>query len=164
MELNQAREAFIGLQAKLSAYGHAMALIHYDGATTAPKGTAANRGQTLGILSEESYRLSTSEETVALLEFLDANRSELPEKEARAVELAIKDIREMKKSLLRSTFPISSCWLRRTTYGTPPRRPTISSFSVPILRRSSTPSAVSQATALPKCILITIASTNMRTV
>lgn len=97
MELNQAREAFARLQAKMSAYNHAMSLIHYDGATTAPKGTAANRGQTLGILSEESYRLSTSEETVALLEFLDANRAELSKKEARSVELAVKDIRETKK-------------------------------------------------------------------
>ena len=97
MELNQAREAFTQLQAKMSAYNHAMSLIHYDGATTAPKGTAANRGHTLGILSEESYRLSTSEETVSLLEFLDNNREGLSPKEARAVELAIKDIREMKK-------------------------------------------------------------------
>lgn len=97
MELNQAREALKLWQAKMSAYGHAMALIYYDGATTAPKGTAANRGQTLSILSEESYRLSTCEETVSLLEFLDANRAELPEKEARIVEIAIKDIREMQK-------------------------------------------------------------------
>ena len=97
MELNQAREQLKVWQAKMSAYGHAMALIYYDGATTAPKGTAANRGQTLSVLSEESYRLSTGKETVELLEFLDANRAQLSEKEARIVEIAIKDIREMQK-------------------------------------------------------------------
>ena len=97
MELNQAREALKTWQTKMAAYGHAMALIYYDGSTTAPKGTAANRGQTLSILSEESYRLSTCEETVSLLEFLDAHRAELSEREARIVEIAIKDIREMQK-------------------------------------------------------------------
>ena len=97
MELLQACEQLTELQAKLSAFGHAMALIYYDGATTAPKGTAANRGQTLSILSRESYLLSTGETTVQLLEFLDAHKDELDAKQARIVEVAIKDIREMKK-------------------------------------------------------------------
>ncbi len=97
MQLQQAREKFVQLQSKLSAYNHAMSLIFYDGATTAPKATAANRGHTLSILSEESYKLSTGEETVSLLEFLDEHKSELPEKEARAVFLALKDIRDMQK-------------------------------------------------------------------
>ena len=97
MELLQACEQLTELQAKLSAFGHAMALIYYDGATTAPKGTAANRGQTLSILSRESYLLSTGETTVQLLEFLDAHKDELDAKQARTVEVAIKDIREMKK-------------------------------------------------------------------
>ena len=65
MQLQQAREKFVQLQSKLSAYNHAMSLIFYDGATTAPKATAANRGHTLSILSEESYKLSTGEETGA---------------------------------------------------------------------------------------------------
>ena len=97
MELLQACEQLTELQAKLSAFGHAMALIYYDGATTAPKGTAANRGQTLSILSRESYLLSTGEQTVELLEFLDAHKDELDAKHARIVEVALKDIREMKK-------------------------------------------------------------------
>ncbi|MBQ2255733.1 MAG: hypothetical protein II330_02620, partial [Clostridia bacterium] len=71
MELNQACEQLKELQEKLSAFGHAMALIYFDGATTAPKGTAANRGQTLSILSRESYLLSTGDATVALLTYLD---------------------------------------------------------------------------------------------
>ena len=97
MELQQALEQLSRLQAKMAAYNHAMALIYYDGATTAPKGTAANRGQTLSILSEESYRLSTGKETVELLEFLDAHREELSEREARTVFLALKSIRELQK-------------------------------------------------------------------
>ena len=97
MELNQACAQLKELQAKMSAFGHAMALIYYDGATTAPKGTAANRGQTLSILSRESYLLSTGEQTVALLEYLDAHKDELDAQTARSVEILIKGIQEMKK-------------------------------------------------------------------
>ena len=97
MELNEALQKFAQLQAKLSAYYHAMSLIYFDGSTTAPKGTAANRGHTLSILSAESYTLSTGDETVALLEYLDSQKDQLSEKDARAVYLALRDIREMKK-------------------------------------------------------------------
>ncbi len=97
MELLQACQQLTELQAKLAAYGHAMALIYYDGATTAPKGTAANRAQTLSILSQESYLLSTGEQTVNLLNYLDKHRAELDTKTARIVEIAIKGIREMQK-------------------------------------------------------------------
>ena len=89
MELKDALTKLSALQAKMSAYGHAMALIFYDGATTAPKGTAQNRGQTLSVLSEETYKLSTGEETVALLEYLDAHKDELDEKSARMVFLML---------------------------------------------------------------------------
>ena len=44
MTIQEAREKLMQLQAKMSAYNHALALLSYDGATTAPKGTAANRG------------------------------------------------------------------------------------------------------------------------
>ena len=59
MTLDEAIKSLMALQAKLAAYGHAMGLLFYDGATTAPKGTAANRGQTMSILSEEHYKLTT---------------------------------------------------------------------------------------------------------
>ena len=97
MELNEARQKLMELQAKMAAYEHAMGILYYDGATTAPKGTAANRGQTLAILSEEAYKLATGEETVALLDFLDAHKAELNEKEQRMVALLLKDIRRMQK-------------------------------------------------------------------
>lgn len=97
MELREAREKLISLQAKQSAFYHAMGLISYDGSTTAPKGTASNRAQTLSILSEESYKLSTGEETVSLLEYLDAHKAELDEREQRMVYLMLKGIRNMQK-------------------------------------------------------------------
>lgn len=97
MDIKQAKEELIKLQHKMAAYGHAMGSINYDGETSAPKGTAANRAHTLGILSEETYKMATSEETIKLLEFLDANQGELSEKEKRMVFLMLKDIRKMQK-------------------------------------------------------------------
>ena len=97
MELEQAKKQLMSLQEQMSAYDHAMGLLNYDGDTSAPKGTAENRGHTLGILSEIVYKLSTGKETVDLLEFLDANRAKLSEREQRMVYLLLKDIRFMQK-------------------------------------------------------------------
>ena len=98
MTLNEAKQSLMALQAKMAAYNHATGLLFYDGATTAPRGTAANRGQTMSILSEESYKLATGKETVELLEFLDAHKSELDEKQQRMVFLLLKHIRDMQKT------------------------------------------------------------------
>lgn len=93
----EARDELMKLQRKQAAYDHAMGLIYYDGCTTAPKDTAANRAMSLSVLSEEVYRLGTSEETVALLEYLDGIREELSYDEKRMVHLMLKDIRDMQK-------------------------------------------------------------------
>lgn len=97
MNLQESITKLYELQSKLSAYNHAMSLIYYDGATVAPKKTARNRAHALAVLSEETYKITTCDETVALLEFLDAHSEELEEKEQRIVYLAIRDIKEMKK-------------------------------------------------------------------
>ena len=97
MNIEQAKRELTALQAKMSAYDHATALIYYDGVTAAPRGTAANRGRTLSILSEEQYKLATGEKTVALLEFLDSRKDELTRKEQRMVYLLLKSIRQMQK-------------------------------------------------------------------
>ena len=68
MTLEQAREVLDALQKKLCAYDHALALMSYDGVTGAPKGTAANRAQSMGILSEERYRLQTGPAAAELLD------------------------------------------------------------------------------------------------
>ena len=95
MTLDEARARLDALQKKLSAYDHALGLLSYDGDTAAPKGTAANRAQTMGVLEEEYYRLSTGAETVELLEYLDGEKAALCETEQRAVFLLRKDIRRL---------------------------------------------------------------------
>ena len=95
--LEQAKQELMALQRKMAAYEHAIGLMQYDGVTTAPKDTADNRAVSMSILSEEIYRLGTANETVDLLEELDARKDELDEKERRMVWLLLKDIRDMKK-------------------------------------------------------------------
>ena len=97
MTVEQAKKELSELQRKLAAYDHAVALISYDGVTSAPKGTAKNRAETLGVLSGEIYKLSTGEESVALLEFLDEHKNELSDEEKRIVFLMLKSVREMRK-------------------------------------------------------------------
>ena len=97
MTIEEARSALMTLQEKIAAYGHAMGVISYDGSTTAPKGTASNRGRSLGVLSEEMYKLQTGDETVKLLEFLDANKEGLTREEKRMVFLMLKEIRYLQK-------------------------------------------------------------------
>lgn len=97
MAFETEKQALKTLQEKMSAYNHASALLFYDGVTTAPGGTASNRGKTLGILSELSYRLATDEENIAMLETLDAHPEELTAEEKRQVYLLLKHVRDMRK-------------------------------------------------------------------
>ena len=96
MTIEEGLKKLDALQRKLCAYNHAAGLIYYDGATTAPKGSAANRGESLAILGEETYKLSTGEETGALLDFLYENRASLDEAHNRMVELMRKSLVELR--------------------------------------------------------------------
>ena len=90
-------EQLMSLQRKIAAYNHATGLIYFDGVTGAPRGTAENRGETLSILSEESYKLATGEETANHLDALHEREAELDEKTRRMVFLMRKDIDELRK-------------------------------------------------------------------
>ncbi len=52
------------------ALSHAGGILYYDGATVAPRGSAGVRASTLGELSRIGYELTTSPETVEMLETL----------------------------------------------------------------------------------------------
>lgn len=97
MDLENAKKELLSLQERMSAYDHALGLISYDGETTAPAGTAANRAHATGVLSEVAYQLATGKETVALLEFLDGQKEALSREEKRMVYLLLKDIRFKQK-------------------------------------------------------------------
>lgn len=97
MTIEEAKKSLFDLQAKTSAYEHAMAILYYDAVTVAPKGTADNRAHTTGILSEELYKLTTDERSIKLLDFLEDNKADLNDKELRMVFLMRKSLDSMKK-------------------------------------------------------------------
>lgn len=96
MNIEQAKQKMMDMQAKTSAYQHALSALYYDAVTVAPKGTAENRAHTVGILTEELYKLSTSEETVEVLDFLEEHKAELNDNEKRMLFLLRKDLTFMR--------------------------------------------------------------------
>lgn len=97
MEIQQSLQQLDALQRKMQAYNHAIGLIDYDGATAAPSGAAANRAETLALLSEESYKLSTCEKTTALLDYLFARREELSPVQRKIVKNMHEDMEDMRR-------------------------------------------------------------------
>lgn len=97
MNLQEALAALDTLQRKMAAYGHAIGLIYFDGVTAAPAGTAENRGESLAILSEASYELSTCKATEDLLEYLWSEQENLDEAHRRMVFLLRKSLLELRK-------------------------------------------------------------------
>jgi len=97
MDLQSSLTALDALQRKMAAYDHALGLLYYDGATTAPSGTAANRGESMAILSEASYQISTCKETEDLLESLWDKKDKLTEAQRRMVFLLRKSLVELRK-------------------------------------------------------------------
>ena len=96
MELAQAITKLDALQRKMFAYNHAMGVLYYDGATAAPAGSAANRGETMAVLSEAEYLMATGPEMIDLLDFLYAHNDELTQKQRRIVEMLRKDLAELR--------------------------------------------------------------------
>ena len=97
MSIQESLAALDVLQRKMAAYNHALGLIYYDGATYAPSGTAANRGESMAVLSQAAYELQTSAETEKLLDELWENRAELDEAHERMVFLLRKSLVELRK-------------------------------------------------------------------
>ena len=86
MEFNAAIESLKKLQIKMHAYNHAMSIIYYDSVTVAPPETAKGRGQTLGILSEDSYQLFANKEVGELLAYLLSHKEEADPQSKREIE------------------------------------------------------------------------------
>ena len=85
MTIAQALEKLKAYEQASFALGHAQGLMFYDGATVAPSGSANVRANTLAELSRMSYELTTSPETVEMLETLKANLASLDKVTARKV-------------------------------------------------------------------------------
>jgi len=85
---------FYDLQKKLYAYAHAQTLVNWDGATFAPEKSVEGRAITTSILGGESHALTTSEDTVKLVEELQ-KIDDLELKDKRNVEVFAREVKKM---------------------------------------------------------------------
>ena len=116
MELNTALQKLKEYEKRSFALYHASGLIYYDGATTAPKGSAGVRAITLGELSRISYEHTTAKESIEMLECLMAHSDELDPAARPASFTGITSVPTGYPS--RNSWPTSSFAARRTAYGT----------------------------------------------
>lgn len=78
-------------QRTLAAYNHAIGVLYLDATTAAPKDTWEGRGQTMEVLSEAVYRLTTSEDLKDLIAFLKPRAEELDSLHRRELEKLTRD-------------------------------------------------------------------------
>ena len=83
--------------AKMHAYSHAMGVLYYDSETVMPKAGVEGLGATIGVMSEESYRLSTAPELKEMLKELNANKDALDEVTRREAEEMAEELSHMEK-------------------------------------------------------------------
>ncbi len=76
MNIKTAKRSLENLQRKKHAYSHASALLHFDGATVAPKKSAANRGETLGAIARERHALISKKRVGEVLDFVLSSKEE----------------------------------------------------------------------------------------
>ncbi len=83
--------------ARMHAYSHAMGVLYYDSETVMPKAGVEGLGATIGVMSEESYRLSTAPELKEMLRELNANKDALDEVTRREAEEMAEELSRMEK-------------------------------------------------------------------
>ncbi|MDO4544242.1 MAG: carboxypeptidase M32 [Clostridia bacterium] len=95
--MENTKKTFRELLDKIQAYGHAMSKMYYDSVTVMPKRGNEAVGRTLGVLSEEEYKLSTSEELKSCTKELLAHKDELDAITAREAELTWESFSKLEK-------------------------------------------------------------------
>ena len=95
MTLNEALNQLAALERELTAYGHAMGVLSYDGDTAAPRNSAAARGETMGVLSGVVHERLTAPGTREIIDTLQAHAAELDAPARRRAELLKEDSDEL---------------------------------------------------------------------
>lgn len=95
--VEQAIAALDKHQQTMAAYNHALGVLYHDGSTAAPKDSWQGRSQTMGIMSEITYELSTKPEIAEMLVYLESNAEALTPMQQRQVEVLRKGYDQMHK-------------------------------------------------------------------
>ena len=91
----------------MQALGHAMGVLHYDGATVAPVESAEGRGKTLGYLSGCAYEIETGKELSEAAKYLNEHKEELKPLDRREIQLFLRQS-EYTASISSFVMPLSS--------------------------------------------------------
>ncbi len=86
MDFSTALTEFRAHQNKMDAYNHAMGLLYFDSETIMPKGAFENFGATIGVLTEEVYKLEMSEEFTNILKTMKENEDKLDAQTKKELE------------------------------------------------------------------------------
>ena len=97
MAIKETVEAFKSYQKKMHAYEHAMGVLYYDAETAMPKGGNDGLNMTLGALSEESYKLSVSDELKGMIAEILAHTDDVDLQTRREAEELNESLEKMEK-------------------------------------------------------------------
>ncbi len=97
MKVQEAKIEFKKYQKKLSAYSHAIGMLHYDSETCMPSGASENLGETLGILSEDIYKMQVSNELAQTLKVLKENENELDPQTKKEMQEVLREKEKTEK-------------------------------------------------------------------
>ncbi|MBP3038946.1 carboxypeptidase M32 [Bacillaceae bacterium Marseille-Q3522] len=97
MSTKEIEEQFLKLVKKITAYNEATSVIYWDMRTGAPKNGINQRSEVVGMLSEEIFRLSTSEEMGTYITKLLQEKDTLSPIVLKTVEECQKEYERMKK-------------------------------------------------------------------
>ncbi len=86
MRLSESETSFMEYVKKMEAFNEALQLIYWDLRTGAPKKGGKQRSQVVGVLSNEYFQMSTSEEMAAFIAKLYGRKQELPELVQKTLE------------------------------------------------------------------------------
>lgn len=96
-ELEEKINKYKEIRKRLVAYYYVMNICSWDAATIAPKESYKERGEHLSLISEDLYKLRTSEEFNNIIEYLFNHKDELDKDFAHEIELMKEDIDQTKK-------------------------------------------------------------------
>ncbi len=97
MDFNTALKEFRAHQNKMDAYKHAMGLLHFDSETIMPKGAFENYGTTIGVLTEEVYKLEMSDAYSNVLKVMKENQDQLDKQTKKELSELLIDREKIEK-------------------------------------------------------------------
>lgn len=96
-ELQEKIEQYKKIRSTLQMYYYFMNITYWDSSTIAPKESYIERGEYLGMLSEQCYKLRTSEEFMKIIDYLYLSKDKLEKPFAHEIELIKEEIEQTKK-------------------------------------------------------------------